>query len=142
MPIALMSATMSATVRKNADEPISSIIASSWSRRASTSGVGSTSRASIPRRHRPASTDEAVRPSGTGKSGKCIRFSPRSNVHVSAIRRVASQRSGRSWNSARIAPAGFNQPSAFCRVTWFCAIGTIFRMHSSASARNASSGTR
>ncbi len=63
-------------------------------------------------------------------------------MHVSAIRSVASQRSGRSANSARIARAGFSQPSAFARVTWFCAIGTISRMHSSASARNASSGTR
>ncbi len=33
-------------------------------------------------------------------------------------------------------------PSAFVRETWFAAIGTISRMHSSASARNASSGTR
>ena len=142
MPIALMSATMSATVRKNADEPISSIIASSWSRRSRTSCVGFTSRSSIPRRHRSASTDEALRPAGTGKSGKCMRFNPRSNVHVSAIRSVASQRSGRSLNNARICREGLRYPSAFARVTWFCAIGTIFRMHSSASARNASSGTR
>ena len=35
-------------------------------------------------------------PAGVGKSGKWIRFSPRSNVHVSASASVASQRSGRS----------------------------------------------
>ena len=104
--------------------------------------MGFTSRSSMPRRLRSASTDEALRPAGTGKSGKCMRFNPRSNVHDSAIRSVASQRSGRSWNRARIRGEGFSHPSAFARVTWFWAIGTIFRMHSSASARNASSGTR
>ncbi len=60
----------------------------------------------------------ALRPAGVGNSGKWIRPSPRSTSHASAIRSVASQRSGRPANSPRIAAAGLRNPSAFQRVTW------------------------
>jgi hypothetical protein len=63
-------------------------------------------------------------------------------VHDSAISIVASARSRRSANSARISRAGFSHPSAFTRPTFVRLIGTMRRMHSSASARNASCGTR
>ena len=95
-----------------------------------------------PRQHRSASTSSAERPPRIGKSGKWTCFRPRSNVHRSATSSVASQRSGRSAKSARISAGGFSHPSAFIRVTLLDATGTIARMHSSASARNASSGTR
>ena len=55
---------------------------------------------------------------------------------------VAATRSGRSRKRASISSGGFSQPSALVRVTLFAATGTIRRMHSRASARKASSGTR
>ena len=63
-------------------------------------------------------------------------------MHRSAISSVRSHRSGRSANSERIAAAGFSHPSALARVTLVDAIGTMRRMHSSASATNASAGSR
>ncbi len=71
-----------------------------------------------------------------------MRFNPRSNVTRSARRRLSSQSSGWAANRPRRSSAGFSHPSAFARETWFEASGTISRMHSRASARNASSGTR
>ena len=99
-------------------------------------------RSCTPRQLRSASSASALRPAGVGKSGKWIRSSPRSNVHRSASSSVRSQRSGRSANKERIRSGGFSHPSAFVRVTLVDAIGTIRRMHSSASATNASAGSR
>ena len=133
---------MSATVRKYAEYPRRWIIASSWCSRSFTRAVGRIPRRSRPRQLRSARTEEALRPRGVGKSGKRTVRSPRSNAHDSAICSVAVTRSGRSWNSARISVAGFSHPSALRRDTLDRLIGTSSRMHSSASARNASSGTR
>ena len=71
-----------------------------------------------------------------------MRPRPRSNGHNSATSSVASARSGRSVNSARISAAGFRQPSALRRVTLSRRAARARRMHSSTSATNASPGTR
>ena len=61
-----------------------------------------------------------------------------------ARRSRACGRTGRDARrtTTRIAAGGFSHPSALARVTFVEAIGTMRRMHSSASATNASAGSR
>ena len=137
-----MSATMSATVRKYAAKPISSIIG------ARGAGVrGPLRRLHVrgprrPRQHRSASTDDGAPPLRRREVREVdplqpqVERAPLGDLAAWRRRAPGARRTARA-SRRRLQPALGVRAADVVR-----AIGTISRMHSSASARNASSGTR